>query len=168
MALGSAIIGITLLTGGVAVGALSGTVSLNTGAVVIGFMGANELLGQIGDAIDPGWRDALQGGFGIVSSLYAGYRDLKGLNPKGKIYREDKYPYSPIGSKSNRLKSYVDSKDNVRPANPNGKATVRDHIRGSEPKKSDSPYTSFKGTKNTGKKYGDQTITVDKAKLQKD
>ncbi|MET3535996.1 hypothetical protein [Chryseobacterium limigenitum] len=85
------------------------------------------------------------------------------------IYRQDSRPNSSEGSKPGRVKSSVNENGDVVPANKDGQATVADHVRGSEPKKSDSPYTSFsEGKPGVGKKYGDNVIEVDIKKLEAD
>jgi hypothetical protein len=84
------------------------------------------------------------------------------------LYREDGYMHSKEGSKPGRLKSHIDADGNLRPANPEGKATIRDHIRGAEPRKSDSPYTSFKAEEGVGKSYGSEKVKLDLKKLRED
>ena len=59
------------------------------------------------------------------------------------VYRQDDKPYSPTGKTESRVKSHVNAKGEIEPANVTGKTTVQQHIRGSEPVKSESPYTSF-------------------------
>ncbi|MCV9926357.1 hypothetical protein OIU83_01740 [Flavobacterium sp. LS1R49] len=87
------------------------------------------------------------------------------------IYRQDDRPHSPTGKMEGRIKSHVNSKGEIEPANINGKTTVQQHIRGSEPVKSESPYTSFSlnnlGT-GANKSYGNYIIEVDIKKLKKD
>ncbi len=87
------------------------------------------------------------------------------------IYRQDDRPYSPTGKMEGRIKSHVNSKGEIEPANINGKTTIQQHVRGSEPVKSESPYTSFSSIKpGTGlnKSYGNYIIEVDIKKLEKD
>jgi hypothetical protein len=67
-----------------------------------------------------------------------------------------------------RLKSHIDDNGNLVPTNPNGRATVIDHIRGSEPRKSDSPYTSFSFSQSAEKSYGDTSFSLDVKRLQAD
>ena len=81
------------------------------------------------------------------------------------LYREDNFPYSSVGKEPGRLKSFVDAAGNLSPANPAGIATIQDHVRGSEPRKSDSPYTSTSAALNVGKSYGDHEIRIDHAGL---
>lgn len=83
--------------------------------------------------------------------------------------RQDSFPYRAEGRAPGRVKSHVGPDGSLLPANPEGKATIQDHIRGSEPRKSDSPYTSLKdGSPATGKQYGGQEIKVDVERLKKD
>jgi hypothetical protein len=81
------------------------------------------------------------------------------------LYREDNFPYASAGKEPGRLKSYIDAAGNLSPANPAGLATIQDHVRGSEPRKSDSPYTSTSAALNVGKSYGDHEIRIDHAGL---
>lgn len=86
---------------------------------------------------------------------------LAGLPLGGQfLYREDNFPYSNQGKALGRLKSFIDADGNLSPANPAGKATIQDHVRGSEPRKSDSPYTSTSAAQNVGKSYGDHEIRI--------
>ncbi len=77
VAVGAAVVGLILLTGGWAAGAICGTVVLKTLAVGALMIAANYGLGELGDALGPGWRDTLQGGFGVGTSLWAGYKGLR-------------------------------------------------------------------------------------------
>ena len=81
------------------------------------------------------------------------------------LYREDNFPYASVGKEPGRLKSFIDAAGNLSPANPAGKATIQDHVRGSEPRKSDSPYTSTSAALHVGKSYGDHEIRIDHAGL---
>lgn len=85
------------------------------------------------------------------------------------IFRQDNRPYSPAGSKEGRIKSHINEEGNLTPADKNGSATVSDHVRGSEPMKSKSPYTSFSDEgPGIGKTYGDNVIEVDIKRLEAD
>ncbi|MBT8339533.1 MAG: hypothetical protein HKP58_20420 [Desulfatitalea sp.] len=100
---------------------------------------------------------------------YGGGDDLGGpkKTPSSKeIIRRDNNPYDSKGRSGQ--KSHVDKNGDLVPASPEGKATVEQHIRGAEPAKSDSPYTSFSADPNTPKSYGNKKITVDSERLQKD
>ncbi|OJH33466.1 RHS repeat domain-containing protein [Cystobacter ferrugineus] len=167
-------------------GALIGAVAslpfafLPATAGVLAFMGAGAAsgaIGYIGDWLtNPGaewsWSDfgwsvglgAVTAGAGrYIAGKYTQWR------ARGKVFREDNKPFSSEGSKPDRVKSHMDAEGNIRPANAQGDATELQHVRGSEPKKSNSPYTSFKESQGSGKSYGSKsTITVDKARLQRD
>jgi hypothetical protein len=65
-------------------------------------------------------------------------------------------------------KSHVADDGALHPANLDGKATVAQHVQGREPHKSDSPLTSFKPSSSSGKRYGEQTLTLDVARLRHD
>ena len=85
------------------------------------------------------------------------------------IFRQDDRPYSPVGKTEDRIKSHINEEGNLAPANKNGSATVSDHVRGSEPNKSKSPYTSFSEEgPGIGKTYGDHVIEVDIKRLEAD
>ncbi|KAA0129361.1 hypothetical protein FY557_05535 [Chryseobacterium sp. SN22] len=85
------------------------------------------------------------------------------------VFRQDNTPYSPKGSKEGRIKSHIKEEGNLTPADKNGSATVSDHVRGSEPMKSKSPYTSFSEEgPGIGKTYGDNVIEVDIKRLEAD
>jgi len=159
-------LGLAALAGGAILAAAAGGAALLgfaawTAGGMIGFAG----LGWIGDQIGPGWGDILQGAGGL---LLLGASGKKGWDNRGKIIREDSRPYSSQGSAPGRVKSHIDKDGNLRPANPDGDATLAQHIRGAEPKKSDSPYTSFKGDARAGKNYGSEVVRVNKKKLQPD
>lgn len=82
--------------------------------------------------------------------------------------RYDDVPHSPQGKIPGRLKSHLDAQGNLRPADPDGHATPVQHIRGSEPMKSKSPYTSFSEGAGTGKSYGQQKLEIDLKQLRHD
>jgi YD repeat-containing protein len=79
VALASLVVGALLLGGGFLAGAICGATVLEAVGVGVAFFAGNELLGQIGDALGPGWRDTLQGGFGVGASLFAGYSGLRAI-----------------------------------------------------------------------------------------
>ena len=85
-----------------------------------------------------------------------------------RVYRKDRAPDSPDGRKPGSRKSYIDENGDLQPANPDGEATVQQHVRGSEPAKSDSPYTSFSDQLGTAKDYGGDLITLDRGRLSQD
>jgi hypothetical protein len=98
-----------------------------------------------------------------------GNNGKKGEAYESPVYRQDNKPYSNEGRQPGRLKSGIDENGDLLPANKDGTATIQDHVRGTEPKKSDSPYTSFsEGKPGIGKKYGDNVIELDVKKLEGD
>ncbi len=109
-----------------------------------------------------------------VQAKQEGEGNNSAANKKGDafedpVYRQDNTPYSNQGRGPGRLKSSIAENGNLIPANKNGKATVQDHVRGSEPRKSDSAYTSFsEGAPGIGKKYGNNVIEVDIKNLEAD
>ena len=76
---------------------------------------------------------------------------------------------SPLDVKGGR-KSHINESGDLVPANPDGAATAQQHVRGSAPKKQDSPYTSFsdKGAGDVGEKFGKRSVTVDIDDLRRD
>ena len=68
-----------LLGGGYLAGAICGAAVLEAVGVGVAFFAGNELLGEIGDALGPGWRDTLQGAFGVGASMFAGYAGLRSI-----------------------------------------------------------------------------------------
>jgi RHS repeat-associated protein len=69
-----------LLGGGFLCGAICGAAVLEAVGVGVAFFAGNELLGEIGDALGPGWRDTLQGGFGVGASLFAGFSGMRAID----------------------------------------------------------------------------------------
>jgi RHS repeat-associated protein len=68
-----------LLGGGFLAGAICGATVLEAVGVGVAFFAGNELLGKIGDSMGPGWRDTLQGGFGVGTSIFAGASGLRAI-----------------------------------------------------------------------------------------
>jgi hypothetical protein len=122
------------------------------GATIATAQQAQRLVGQ-GAALvaDPGATGAVPALAATAASQY--------------LYREDNFPYASVGKEPGRLKSFIDAAGNLSPANPAGNATIQDHVRGSEPRKSDSPYTSTSAALQAGKSYGDHEIRIDHAGL---
>ncbi|WP_240667303.1 hypothetical protein [Streptomyces luteoverticillatus] len=65
-------------------------------------------------------------------------------------------------------KSYLNEDGDLVPANPDGDASIVDHIVGREPKKSESPYTSTSEDGANAKDYGGQKISIDLPRLVDD
>lgn len=141
------------------------------GGATAGGMGGSMLAGYGAEQLgyEPGsWgHDLASLGGGLVGG-YGGYKGVDRAAPNRFFYREDSFPYSQQGKSPGRLKSYIDEEGNLNPANADGTATVQDHVRGSEPKKSDSPYTSTSGERSPGKSYGDHEIKVNAGELERD
>ncbi|PJJ61100.1 DUF4280 domain-containing protein [Hymenobacter chitinivorans] len=159
--------------GGIAVASGAGVVA---GALALGAAGASVAsLGFLGKAYyhNPSRENGLVL-VGAGAGMLAGGLTAKGISvatrpvPGKYLYREDNFPYSSQGKTADRVKSHVDTEGNLTPANPNGKATIQDHVRGSEPRKSDSPYTSTSAERNTGKAYGDHEIRINAKDLERD
>ncbi|MGF1688785.1 hypothetical protein L4C36_19215 [Photobacterium japonica] len=84
------------------------------------------------------------------------------------VVRYDDYFESELNGKGYR-KSYIKG-DYLSPANPSGEITIQQHIRGSEPAKSNSQYTSTTAISDgvEAKYYGKERIVIDTEKLQVD
>lgn len=85
-----------------------------------------------------------------------------------KVIRQDDNFELEINRKGHR-KSHIKN-GMLIPANPNGDISIQQHIRGSEPKKSNSQYTSTSAIDgNSGVKFfGENQIVIDTNELQKD
>ncbi|MEV5242086.1 hypothetical protein AB0K89_23715 [Streptomyces cinnamoneus] len=84
-----------------------------------------------------------------------------------KIKRHDA-DFSDTHNSKGQRKSYLNADGDLVPANPNGDATIVDHIVGREPKKSESPYTSTSEDSANAKDYGGQKIQIDLPRLVDD
>ncbi|MGV9880021.1 hypothetical protein [Streptomyces sp. NPDC003006] len=65
-------------------------------------------------------------------------------------------------------KSHLNADGDLVPANPDGDATVVDHIVGRDPAKSDSPFTSLSRDGADAKAFGAGKIRIDLPKLERD
>ncbi|MEU7164590.1 hypothetical protein AB0A70_08070 [Streptomyces morookaense] len=89
---------------------------------------------------------------------------------------DDKIPHlqrqdDNFGAEHNRKgqrKSHLNADGDLVPADPNGDASIVDHIVGRDPKKSESPYTSLSEDGADAKDYGGKKIRVDLPNLVKD
>ena len=85
------------------------------------------------------------------------------------LYRGDNTPHSPVGRTPDRVKSHVDpNTGDLVPAKVDGDAGVHHHVRGSEPTKSQSPYTSMTDDGAVADGYGDYTVRVNRTELEAD
>jgi RHS repeat-associated protein len=85
----ASLVGVALLLGGgFLAGAICGAAVLEFVAVGVAFFAGNEVLGLIGDQLGPGWRDTLQGGFGIASTMFAGAKGLRSIETGRPIIGE--------------------------------------------------------------------------------
>lgn len=118
---------------------------------------------------------SLAGGAALAASLIPGKIADKALDKvkiskitPESVVRYDDYFESELNYKGHR-KSHIKG-DYLRPANPLGDITIQQHIRGSEPKKSDSQYTSTIAISDgvQAKYYGKNEILIDTRKLQDD
>ena len=79
VALVSLLAAAVLLGGGFIAGAICGAVVLEAVATAAVFFVGFEALGELGDKIGPGWRDTLQGGFGIAALVGGGVKGLRSI-----------------------------------------------------------------------------------------
>jgi hypothetical protein len=91
----------------------------------------------------------------------------KGENKTPGLIRQDDKFHSEYNSKNQR-KSHLNAEGDLVPANPEGNATVVDHIVGRDPAKSDSPFTSLSAEGANAKAFGSNRIRVDLEHLQAD
>jgi RHS repeat-associated protein len=77
-----------LLGGGFLAGAICGTALLEFIGVGVAFFAGNEMLGALGDKLGPGWRDTLQGGFGIAALVGGGAKGLRDLEAGRPFFGE--------------------------------------------------------------------------------
>ena len=137
-------------------------------AAVIGFV-VTSVIGDLADTyLGEGWGDIINGTLGFLALGLGAVMSRRGV-PEDIISRRDNYASSSEGRNPGSRKSYIDEEGNLNPTNKDGSATATQHVRGSEPAKSDSPYTSFseEGTGNP-KNYGDKEIIVDRGRLSRD
>ncbi|WP_229356136.1 hypothetical protein [Streptomyces sp. UNOB3_S3] len=76
--------------------------------------------------------------------------------------------FSDTHNHKGQRKSYLNEDGDLVPANPDGDASIVDHIVGREPKKSESPYTSTSEDGANAKDYGGQKIQIDLPRLVDD
>jgi RHS repeat-associated protein len=174
-AVGAAVplIGMAAGMGAVAIGA----VALTADAVVAGVEACSETGFELGTFGKAAGMSAVVTVATLGLSKIPGVRrvanavadKIKPAKPKPKrvLVRYDDRPHSSQGSKPGRKKSHIDDDGTLQPCNPNGDCSVQQHVRGSEPKKSESPFTStMEG--DSSKSYGDQKIVIDRDKLEAD
>ncbi len=168
--------------GGLIVGVAGGYAGGWVGGKLFGEGSDGQILMSIGGSMLGGWRGgkSAPGVFNYVRGKLPGLpgkgrpppvvpRDGPDApRPNDKVYRQDNYMKSHEGAVPGRKKSHVNADGDLSPADPSGNATPTQHVRGSEPVKSKSPYTSFSESNAGGKNYGDSTITLDLKRLQAD
>ncbi|WP_414169218.1 hypothetical protein ACMATS_25600 [Streptoverticillium reticulum] len=71
-------------------------------------------------------------------------------------------------NRKGQRKAHLNADGDLVPADPNGDASIVDHIVGRDPKKSESPYTSLSEDGADAKDYGGKKIRVDLPNLVKD
>ena len=80
--------------------------------------------------------------------------------------------FSATTNNKDKKKSYIDEDGTLTPANPDGDITVQQHVRGADPAKGNSQYTSTTAVDDvattTPKDYGNNTIEIDTKRLQQD
>ncbi|MER6250805.1 hypothetical protein ABT224_05370 [Streptomyces sp. NPDC001584] len=83
------------------------------------------------------------------------------------LMRQDDDFYSELNSRGQR-KSHLNENGDLVPANPEGQASIVDHVVGRDPKKSDSPYTSLSSDGADTKDFGNGKIKIDLPRLEQD
>ncbi|MFE5523727.1 putative T7SS-secreted protein [Streptomyces virginiae] len=86
---------------------------------------------------------------------------------RGLLMRQDDDFYSELNSRGQR-KSHLNENGDLVPANPDGQASIVDHVVGRDPKKSDSPYTSLSSDGADAKDFGNGKIKIDLPRLEQD
>jgi hypothetical protein len=86
---------------------------------------------------------------------------------KPGLIRQDDHFDSEHNSKGQR-KSHLNANGDLVPANPEGSASVVDHVVGRDPAKSDSPFTSLSAEGANAKAFGSARIRVDLERLERD
>jgi len=150
--------------------AKAAAISVGTTIATLGLSkipGVKRALGAAGKRLSSATEKLTDGARNAWRKLRPSPKSGSAASPSRRLTREDAFPHSQLGKKPGRKKSHVDGDGNLCPADPEGDCSIVDHVRGSEPKKSQSPYTSMKG-KDTGKKYGDHEISVDRDQLEAD
>lgn len=85
------------------------------------------------------------------------------------LYRGDNAPFSSAGNAPNSIKSHIDpDTGDLLPANPDGTSQIHHHVRGGEPVKSDSPFTSMTSDGAIADGFGDHVVRVNRTKLEAD
>jgi hypothetical protein len=97
--------------------------------------------------------------------------DSKKTDVPNAVVRQDN-DFSAKTNAKGQKKSYLDEEGNLNPANPDGDITIQQHVRGSNPAKSNSQYTSTTAIDDSAtsgaKKFGENSIGIDTKRLQKD
>lgn len=88
-----------------------------------------------------------------------------------RVIRQDNDFSSTTNHRGHR-KSYIDEEGTLNPANPDGDITIQQHVRGTEPTKSNSQYTSTSAVDDNvatvPKSFGNDAIEIDTRRLQED
>jgi hypothetical protein len=86
---------------------------------------------------------------------------------KPGLVRQDDNFQSEYNSRGQR-KAHLNEDGDLVPANPDGQASVVDHVVGRDPAKSDSPFTSLSSEGANAKAFGSARIRVDLERLERD
>ncbi|AXE86049.1 hypothetical protein [Streptomyces sp. Go-475] len=86
---------------------------------------------------------------------------------KPGLIRQDDHFHAEHNSKGQR-KSHLNANGDLVPANPDGTASIVDHVVGRDPAKSDSPFTSLSAEGANAKAFGSARIRVDLERLERD
>ncbi|MEV7442514.1 putative T7SS-secreted protein [Streptomyces sp. NPDC091204] len=97
-------------------------------------------------------------------------RDTEPVSPGGDrphLMRQDDDFSAEYNSRGQR-KAHLNADGDLVPANPDGQASIVDHVVGRDPAKSDSPYTSLSSDGADAKAFGAGKIRIDLPRLEQD
>ncbi|MFJ1569845.1 putative T7SS-secreted protein [Streptomyces erythrochromogenes] len=98
------------------------------------------------------------------------HRDGESVRPDGDrphLMRQDDDFSAEYNSRGQR-KAHLNADGDLVPANPDGQASIVDHVVGRDPAKSDSPYTSLSSDGADAKAFGAGKIRIDLPRLEQD
>ncbi|WP_215398947.1 hypothetical protein [Rheinheimera oceanensis] len=154
-------------------GNVSPDIELLKGAGIVGLeILAAKVGGKVLDKVVDKYQDVKSGQINHTDDMIPGADSAGNIgNIPNSVTRKDN-DFSATTNTKNQKKSYIDEEGNLVPANPYGDITIQQHVRGADPAKSNSQYTSttaVDGNTTSGvKNYGENTIEIDTKRLQQD
>lgn len=161
------------LSGATHQGDVSPDIELLKGAGIVGLeILAAKVGGKALDKVLDKYQDVKSGQINHTDDMIPGADSAGNIgNIPNSVTRKDN-DFSATTNTKNQKKSYIDEEGNLVPANPYGDITIQQHVRGADPAKSNSQYTSttaVDGNTTSGvKNYGENTIEIDTKRLQQD